>query len=149
MYRQFAAVAAVTTTALITACGSSAPMQAAAPAKAAAPAQSVFFVEPKDGATLPTEFKVVFGVKGWEVRPLGDMTAGTGHHHLLINATAVDKGVMVPLDKPDTVMHFGKGQTETMVKLAPGTYRLQMQLGDGAHISVGEAGRATINVTVK
>jgi hypothetical protein len=143
MNRTMIAAAALATTALMAACGSSAPM------KAADPAQSVFFVEPKDGATVGTEFKVVFGVKGWEVRPLGDMTANTGHHHLLINATAVDKSVMVPLDKPETVMHFGKGQTETMVKLAPGTYRLQMQLGDGAHISVGETGRATINVTVK
>jgi Domain of unknown function (DUF4399) len=143
MHRLFVAAAIITTAALTAACGSSTPM------KAAEPAQSVFFVEPKDGATLPTEFKVVFGAKGWLVRPLGDMTAGTGHHHLLINATAVDKGVMVPLDKPDTVMHFGKGQTETMVKLAPGTYRLQMQMGDGAHISLGESARATINVTVK
>jgi hypothetical protein len=143
MNRTMIAAATLATTALMAACGSSAPM------KAAEPAQSVFFVEPKDGATVGTEFKVVFGVKGWEVRPLGDMTANTGHHHLLINAMPVDKGVLVPLDKPDTVMHFGKGQTETMVKLAPGTYRLQMQLGNGAHISHGEAGRATINVTVK
>lgn len=112
--------------------------------------RAVFFVEPKDGAVVGPEFKVVFGTKGWQVRPLGDMTAGTGHHHLLINPAApVEPGKLIPVDQPEKVMHFGKGQTETMLKLAPGRYTLQLQLGDGAHNSLGPEARAAITVTVK
>lgn len=112
--------------------------------------RAVFFAEPKDGAVVGTEFKVVFGVKGWLVRPLGDMTAGTGHHHLLINPAApVETGKLIPVDQPEKIMHFGKGQTETMVRLAPGRYTLQLQLGDGGHNSLGEEARSSITVTVK
>jgi hypothetical protein len=122
-------------------------------AAAAAQAQgerAVFFVEPKDGAVVGQEFKVVFGTKGWQVRPLGDMTAGTGHHHLLIDPAApVETGKLIPVDQPERVLHFGKGQTETMVKLTPGRYRLQLQLGDGAHNSLGPDARASIQVTVQ
>jgi len=31
-------------------------------------------------------------------------------------------------------IHFGKGQTETMLELAPGTHTLQLVLGDKNHI---------------
>ena len=31
-------------------------------------------------------------------------------------------------------LHFGKGQTEAMVELKPGTHTLQMVLGDKDHI---------------
>jgi hypothetical protein len=31
-------------------------------------------------------------------------------------------------------MHFGGGQTETTLKLAPGTHTLQLELGDSNHI---------------
>lgn len=122
-------------------------------AAAAAQAQgerAVFFVEPKDGAVVANEFKVVFGTKGWQVRPLGDMTAGTGHHHLLINPAApVETGKLIAVDQPEKIMHFGKGQTETMLKLAPGRYTLQLQLGDGGHNSLGQEARSSITVTVK
>ena len=47
--------------------------------------KSVWFVEPKDGATVTSPFKVVFGVKGMAVDPAGDIKADSGHHHLLIN----------------------------------------------------------------
>jgi Domain of unknown function (DUF4399) len=112
--------------------------------------RAVFFVEPKDGAVVANEFKVVFGTKGWQVRPLGDMTAGTGHHHLLINpVAAVEPGKLIPVDQPERIQHFGKGQTETMLKLAPGRYTLQLQLGDGGHNSLGAEARSSITVTVK
>ena len=109
----------------------------------------VFFIEPKDDANVSQEFKVVMGVAGMTVKPLGDMSPDTGHHHLLINAENVPSGDVVPVDKPTQYMHFGKGQTETMVKLAPGKYKLTLQFADGAHRSYGENMRATLSVTVK
>ncbi len=109
----------------------------------------VFFIEPKDDANVGQEFKVVMGVEGMTVKPLGDMSPETGHHHLLINADNVPSGDVVPVDKPTQYMHFGKGQTETTVKLAPGKYKLTLQFADGAHRSYGESMRSTLSVTVK
>ena len=109
----------------------------------------VFFIEPKDDANVGQEFKVVMGVEGMTVKPLGDMSPNTGHHHLLINAENVPNGEIVPVDKPTQYMHFGKGQTETMVKLAPGKYKLTLQFADGAHRSYFESIRSTLSVTVK
>ncbi|WP_348696594.1 DUF4399 domain-containing protein [Duganella fentianensis] len=109
--------------------------------------QSVAFVEPADGATVSSPFKVKFAVTGMEIKPAGDMTANTGHHHLLINAKPVKEGDVVPAD--ETHIHFGKGQTETEVKLAPGTYKLSMQFANGMHQSYGPGMSKDITVTVK
>jgi Domain of unknown function (DUF4399) len=109
--------------------------------------QSVFFVEPKDGATVTSPFKVVFGVKGMAVEPAGDIKANSGHHHLLINLEAMKAGDAIPVD--DTHLHFGRAQTETEVKLPPGNYLLTLQYANGAHVSYGPPMSASIRVTVK
>lgn len=113
----------------------------------ATPERSVFFVEPKDGATVSSPFKVVFGVKGMAVDPAGDIKADSGHHHLLINLAAMPAGEAIPVDA--THLHFGKAQTDAEVTLPPGQYKLTMQFANGAHVSYGPAMAATINVTVK
>ena len=114
-----------------------------------APAAPVRFVSPADGAVVTSPFKVVFGVTGLEVKPAGEEIENTkaGHHHLIINAGPVKAGESVPFS--DTYIHFGKGQTEAMVELKPGTYKLTMQFANGAHVSYGEPRAATITVTVK
>jgi len=109
--------------------------------------QSVSFVEPSDGATVTSPFKVKFGVSGMDIKPVGDMSANTGHHHLLINHESIKNGEVIPVD--DTHMHFGKGQTETTVTLPPGQYKLTLQFANGAHQSYGDGMSKSINVTVK
>ena len=79
--------------------------------------------------------------------PAGDIVANSGHHHLLINLDAIPAGESVPFTEKH--LHFGKGQTEAEVKLAPGTYRLTAQFANGAHQSYGKALSQTITVTVK
>jgi len=116
-------------------------------AMASASAQSVTLLEPADGATVSSPFKVRFGVTGMEVRPAGDASANTGHHHLLINADSVKAGEVVPADA--THLHFGKGQTEAEVKLPPGSYKLTMQFANGAHQSYGPELSKSIHVTVE
>lgn len=110
-------------------------------------AQGVYFIAPADGATVEGPMKVQFGVKGMTVKPAGEIVEGTGHHHLLINVEGPAKGQTIPADAQH--LHFGKGQTETELKLAPGTYRLKMQFADGYHASYGPDMSATITVTVK
>jgi Domain of unknown function (DUF4399) len=108
---------------------------------------SVQLLEPANGATVTSPFKVRFGVKGMVVAPAGDVVANSGHHHLLINLDALPKGQAVPFTP--THIHFGKGQTETEVTLAPGVYKLTAQFANGAHESYGPAMSQTITVTVK
>lgn len=117
----------------------------ASAAQAAEP--SVSFTAPMDGAIVSSPFDVKFAVTGMEIKPLGDMTPNTGHHHLLINTGPIAKGAPIPMD--DTHLHYGKGQTEAKITLPPGKYTLTMQFGDGAHQSYGPAMSKSINITVK
>ena len=98
----------------------------------AAPAgSSVYFIEPKDGATVKGPVKVVFGLAGMGVAPAGINQANTGHHHLLIDDPTVD--LTKPLPMTDQIKHFGGGQTETTLDLKPGKHTLQLVLGDWKH----------------
>lgn len=133
-YAFFAAAAAVF---LLAACNTMQPP----------PEKSVWFVEPKDGATVTSPFKVVFGIKGMTVDPAGEIKPDSGHHHLLINTGPMTAGEAIPVDA--THLHFGKAQTEAQVSLPPGTYTLTMQFANGAHQSYGPAMASTITVTVK
>jgi hypothetical protein len=112
-----------------------------------APAQSAAILEPADGATVSSPFKVRFGVRGMAVAPAGEIVANSGHHHLLINVDAIAAGDTVPASERH--LHFGKGQTETEVTLPPGTYKLTAQFANGAHQSYGKEMSQTITVTVK
>jgi hypothetical protein len=93
----------------------------------------VYIVSPKDGATVGPEVNVVFGLKGMGVAPAGVKKEGTGHHHLLVDVDTLP-AAGVPIANDATHIHFGKGQTETSLKLAPGKHTLQLELGDENHI---------------
>ena len=112
-----------------------------------APSQSVSILEPANGATVSSTFKVRFGVKGMSVAPAGEIMTNSGHNHLLINRAPVPAGQSVPFD--DQHKHFGAGQTETTLTLPPGQYTLTSQFANGAHQSYGAPMSATIRVTVK
>jgi hypothetical protein len=107
----------------------------------------VFFVEPEDGATVKSPFKVAFGVEEVTVNPAGELVPNTGHHHIIINGGPVAVEAIVPAD--ETNIHYGAGQTETELTLEPGEYTLTMQLADGIHRSYGEKFAATITITVE
>lgn len=106
----------------------------------------VWFIEPKDGAQVTSPVKVVMGMKGMTIKPSGKVVKGTGHHHIIINGGPVRKGIVIPTD--DMHPHYGKGQTEASLKLAPGDYKLTMQFADGLHRSFGKRWAATISIKV-
>lgn len=135
-----AAAASVVCAAALSGCAST----AIEPAK---PSEGVFFIDLADGATVTSPIKVKFGVMGKEVKPAGDATPNSGHHHLLVNLDAKPAGEAIPFDAMH--IHYGKGQTEAEVKLAPGDYKLTMQFANLAHESYGPAWSKTIRVTVK
>ncbi len=122
-------------------------MAVAGAARAGAEAPRVFFVEPKDGAVVASPFTVKFGLEGLALKPAGDPTPDSGHHHLIIDGDPVPKGELIA--KSDTSLHFGKAQTETQLTLPPGKHTLTLQFGDGGHLSYGPALSSTITVEVK
>ena len=108
----------------------------------------VYFKNIKNGETLASPFKVEMGIDGLKLDTAGAIVAGTGHHHLLIDAgDSIPAGQVVPKDS--THLHFGKAQASTEVKLAPGKHVLTLQFADGIHRSYGSQLAATVTVTVK
>lgn len=110
-----------------------ATVSAQAPAPVAAPeGAAVYFITPQDGATVSGPVTVKFGLTGMGVAPAGIERANTGHHHLLVDVENVPPaGQAVPADAQH--IHFGGGQTETTLELAPGKHTLQLLLGDHLH----------------
>ena len=96
---------------------------------------AAYIITPADGAKVASPVKVVFGLKGMGVAPAGVEKEHTGHHHLLID-TPMPQGEALdePLPNDAQHLHFGKGETEAMVELAPGAHTLQLLLGDHNHI---------------
>ena len=96
------------------------------------PGAAVYFIDIKNGDTLPAKSVIHFGLRGMGVAPAGSDRENSGHHHLLIDSE------MPPLDQPIpndfTHLHFGAGQTEADVSLPPGEHTLQLLLGDKGHI---------------
>src|SRR6478672_1933853 len=92
----------------------------------------VYFIDLKDGATVPATLKIYFGLRNMGVAPAGSDRENSGHHHLLIDTE------LPPLDQPIpndfNHLHFGAGQTEAEITLKPGQHTLQLLLGDQNHI---------------
>jgi hypothetical protein len=91
-----------------------------------------YFVNLKDGQTIPTSFLVQFGLHKMGIAPAGVDKPNTGHHHLLVDIDLPDLSQAIPNDFNH--LHFGAGQTETQLSLAPGEHTLQLLLGDKDHI---------------
>jgi hypothetical protein len=96
------------------------------------PGAAVYFIDLKNGDTLPPKSIIHFGLRAMGVAPAGSDRENTGHHHLLIDTE------LPPLDQPIpndfNHLHFGAGQTEAEVSLPPGEHSLQLLLGDKGHI---------------
>ena len=94
----------------------------------------VYVIAPADGAKASNPVVVRFGLKGMGIAPAGTQMENTGHHHLFID-TDLPTDLSKPIPAVDgKVVHFGKGQTETTLTLAPGPHTLQLLLGDHLHI---------------
>ena len=109
----------------------------------------VFFIEPKDAATVEQTFKVKMGVEGMKVceanKPSKDKKCG--HFHVLIDQAAFPDGEVIPKD--EWHLHFGKKEKEAKMTLSPGKHLLTLQFADHAHLSYGAKLSHTITIDVK
>ena len=102
----------------------------------AAPAGAeVYFIAPQNGAKLHSPVTIKFGLKGMGIAPAGIKFDNTGHHHLLVDTDLSEVKLDAPMPATDKVVHFGKGQTETTLTLAPGKHSLQLVFADYLHQS--------------
>lgn len=102
------------------------------PPSASSAGATLYFVELKNGSVIAPNSIVHFGLRGMGVAPAGLQKDNSGHHHLLIDTA------LPPLDRPipndANHLHFGAGQTEATLDLAPGEHSLQLLLADHRHI---------------
>ncbi len=95
---------------------------------------AVYFVNLRDGMTVPQSFRIVFGAYGIGVAPAGVDKPNTGHHHLLIDTDLTDEEKQFAIPKDGQHMHFGGGETEVVLQLGPGQHTLQLVFGDMGHM---------------
>jgi hypothetical protein len=95
---------------------------------------TVAITEPVDEAELPAgDVHVTLAAENIDIRPAGDTSPNSGHHHLLLNVAAPPEGEPIPAGQEGFV-HLGQAQTEyTFENLAPGEYTLVAVIGDLAH----------------
>lgn len=121
---------------------------AALPRSTAPAGAHLYFISPQDGAVVSSPVTVRFGLRGMGVAPAGVPLEHTGHHHLLIDVEPPSFDMPIPADERH--VHFGRGQTEASIELAPGVHRLQLLLGDHLHIPHDPPVLSeTITITVK
>jgi hypothetical protein len=89
---------------------------------------------PNDGQVVAAgkPFRVWFGLRNMGVAPKGVAYPNTGHHHLLIDTDLPAAGEEIPSDRNH--LHFGAGETETMLELPAGKHTLQLLMGDEHHV---------------
>jgi Domain of unknown function (DUF4399) len=94
----------------------------------------------KNGDKVKSPVAVKFVLEGMEVAPAGEDKANSGHHHVFVDRPPLGEGpdgkeeLNANIPQDDKHLHFGKGQTETSLELAPGPHTLQLVLGDKDHI---------------
>lgn len=124
---------------------------AQAPAKSAAK-KRVFFVEPKNGATVTSPLHLKFGSEGINIQPVppGDITTarpGIGHYHIGVEQKCLPNGQVIVKGTPQWV-HFGDGKDVFDLQLTPGKHTLALQIGDDLHKTMPGFCQS-ITVTVK
>ena len=101
----------------------------------AKPANAFLYIGwPNNGEVVAAgkPFRVWFGLRGMGVAPKDVKAPNTGHHHLLVDTELPAAGEVIPSDRQH--LHFGGGETETMLELPPGKHTLQLVMGDDKHI---------------
>jgi Domain of unknown function (DUF4399) len=112
------------------------------------PGPAVYFVNLRDGQTVTSPFRIVFGVYGKGVAPAEVDKPDTGHHHLLIDTELSEEEMKFAIPKDEQHMHFGAGQTETVLMLPAGQHTLQLIFGDMKHEMIKPAPMMSQKITV-
>jgi hypothetical protein len=98
----------------------------------ALPGAAVYFINLQDGARVPRTFTIQFGLRNMGLAAAGTAATAAGHHHLLIDTALPSLSEPIPSDFGH--LHFGAGQSEAEITLAPGEHTLQLLFADADHV---------------
>lgn len=114
----------------------------------AAPVAQVSFVEPAHGSTVSSPVRIKLAAENFVVEPAGEVKAGAGHLHIIVDEDCVAAGQVIAKDA--THLHYGQGQLEAQIELTSGLHTLCLQAADGAHVALPGTGMTQkINITVE
>jgi len=100
----------------------------------------VFFVEPKDGATVKSPVHLKFGSEGIMIMavppdPITNVRPGMGHYHVGVDTDCLAPGTEI-VKGTQSWIHFGKGDDQMDLQLTPGPHKLALQIGDDKHVTM-------------
>jgi len=100
----------------------------------AAETATVRIVQPAEGAAVEGPgLRVILEIGGMQIRPAGDMTPNSGHHHLYLDHDLTDPTQPIPAI-PGQVIHMGDGSSEFVFEgVTPGEHRLIAVVGNHIH----------------
>ena len=88
---------------------------------------------PNNGEVIRSaNVRVWFGLRNMGVAPAGTDLPNVGHHHIIVDAEIPSAGEPIPSN--ENYLHFGKGQTETVIPLSKGVHTLQLDFADKDHV---------------
>ena len=131
------------------ACGDAPPAETDVDPASDAPIGTVTITQPATGSqVMGGNVTVSLQVAGFPIVPAGDMTSGSGHHHLYLDADLTGVGEPVPT-VPGSIIHMGDGSSEfTFEGVAPGEHRLIAVVADGIHVPLQPWVVDTVTFTV-
>lgn len=113
-----------------------------------ASAGTVTIVTPMEGGQIAGSTVTVQLSSNVDLRPAGDMTGGTGHHHLYLDADLTNPTEPVPT-VPGSIIHMGDASSVfTFEGVEPGEHRLIAVVADGAHFPLQPWVVDTVTFTV-
>jgi len=110
---------------------------------------SVTIVAPRQEEILEEADVVVWLESTVPIVPAGDMTPGTGHHHLYLDADLGDMSAPIPT-VPGSIVHMGNAAREYVFEnVASGPHRIIAVVADGAHVPLQPLVADTVRFVVE
>ena len=103
-------------------------------------APRVYFAGLENHDTIPSLVTLNFAAENFTIEPVGDgaINEGAGHYHIAIDGECLEPGIVIPTAAP--WIHFGDGSSSIEIELEAGEHYLCLQIGDGEHRTLDEAG---------
>jgi len=109
---------------------------------------TVTIVTPTGGALVNGSTVTVQLSSSVQILPAGDLTGGTGHHHLYLDADLTPADQPVP-SVPGSIIHMGDGSSSYVFEnVAAGEHRLIAVVADGVHVPLQPWVVDTVTFTV-
>jgi hypothetical protein len=110
------------------------------------PEATVAFAAPLDGESIAGSVPLAMTADGITIEAAGEVHGGAGHFHVIADAGCVAAGDSITRDADH--VHFGAGQDEGVIYLAPGVHELCLQVGDGIHTALDVTDSVTVTVGI-